>query len=260
MALNRTTENDVIKSDTLNATTTAGVSAFIVGIAGALPPALKALGVDGVPANAQLGGLLLIGLAAIAWAIATAGDGLARAYATAHVKTDKNTPALADAVQALAANYQNAALGLEAADGKEARKPATAQAIERLADAQENASLGIASDQRSVPDRMPALADAIKVLATAQEHAALGISSDKKGVDDQRPAVATGLEAVAAALSRVPDTTSRPTLVPTPAGIKVTVDGRRHRVLGALLNHDDLPSIRLLLIDDFGSTSLLPDD
>jgi hypothetical protein len=260
MLVKSSKENNVIKADTLNATTLAGVSAFVVGIAGAVPPILKAFGVAGIPPNALLGGLLLIGLAVIGWAIATAGDGLARAYATAHVKTDKNTPALAEAIQALAANYQNAALGVEATDGKKARKPATAKAIERLADAQENASLGITSDQRAVPDRMPPLADAIKVLATAHEHAALGITSDKKGVSDQRPAVATGLEAVAAALSRAPDTTLQPTLVPMPAGVKVTVEGHRHRVLGALLTHDDPPSIRLLLVDDSGTTRVLPHD
>ncbi len=258
LPLRRKSENDVIKADTLKATTLAGVSAFVVGFAGALPPILKVFGKD-VPANVQLGGLLLVGLAVIGWAIATAGDALARAYATAHVKTETNTPALAEAVQALATNYQNAALGIEATADKPAREPATARAIERLAEAQENASLGTSSDLRSVPDRIPALADAIKELAAAHEHGALGITSDRKGVADKRPGVAVGLEAVASALSNSPGTALQPRLLAAPAGVDVTVDGHKRRVIGAFVVGDDPAAIRLLVVDDSGTTSLLPE-
>lgn len=201
MALNRNEEKDLIKSDTLNSTTTAGVAAVLAAIAGALPAILEMVDAADVAEIVKFGGLLLIGLAAVAWAIATAGDALARAYAAGHVKTDTNKPALADALETLAASYERAAFGTDAADSQPARKPATAQAIERLADAQENASLGVTSDLRAVPDRAPAVARAILELATAHRDAALGVVSDKKGVADQQPGVAVGLEAVAAALS-----------------------------------------------------------
>jgi len=257
MALRQHPQNNVIKADTLNSTTAAGIAAVIAGIAGALPPILEAVNATNVPRIVQFGGLILIGLATVAWAIATAGDALARAYASGHVEIENSKPALADAIKALAANYQDAAFGIQASDGRSARKPATALAIERLADAQENASLGTTSDQRSVPERAPALAEAIKALADAHRSASLGIVSDRKGVEDQRPGVELGLEAVAAALSKGAGSTAESRLVAAPAGIKVTVDGQTQRVLGALLTADDPPAFRLLVVDATGNTTLL---
>src|SRR4051794_22413776 len=163
---------DIIQSDTLDSTTKAGIAAIVVGVAGALPPILKALDAGNVPRLVQFGGLVLMGLAVIGWAIATAGDALARADATAHFETTTQAPT-----------------------GPVVQKPAVAEAIER-------ASLGVFSDLKGEADRLPAIADAIRALAASQERAALGLLSDKKGVDDQRPGVEIGLQAVASALGK----------------------------------------------------------
>ncbi len=252
MALKRNEEKDLIKSGTLNSTTTAGVGAALTAIAGAVPAIIETVTAANPSPSIQFGGLLLIGLAAIAWAIATAGDAFARAYASGHVNTDTNKPALADALETLAANYENAAFGT---DGAAPRKPATAQAIERLADAQENASLGTTSDLRSVPDRTPALASAIMELAKAHRDGSLGVVSDKKGVDDQRPGVAVGLEAVAAALSEAP-AAGGPTLVSLSRNLDVTIGDKVQHVLGALIAEDG-STVRLLVVDDLGKATLL---
>lgn len=255
MALQRHAEKDLIESDTLKSTTIAGVAAVLAAVAGALPSILKIFEGTNVPTLVQFGGVLLIGLAAIAWAIATAGDALARAYASGHVKTDTNKPALADALEKLAASYEKAAFGSEAANSQAARKPATAQAIERLADAQENAALGTTSDSRAVPDRAPALARAICELAKAHRDAALGVVSEKKGVEDQRPGVAVGLEALAAALSAAPSTGGS-ALVPVSRKLDVTIGDKVQHVLGALPAEDG-STVRLLVVDDSGTATLL---
>jgi hypothetical protein len=189
----RNPENDIVKSDTLGSTTVAGVGAFIVGGTGAVVAFLDAIKAADVEVEVLVAGIGLMGLAVLGWSIATAGDALARAYATAHV-----TP------------------GTE--------KPALAQAIEDV-------SFGVKSELKN-GDKQPAIAEAIKALATSYENASFGVKSELKD-GDKHPALAEAIKALGKSVeaSGLPHTDRRDYLLHVPPGIRITLDGTDSQVL-----------------------------
>lgn len=80
-----TKSTDVIGADSLRFTTTAGFAAAVTAIVGGLLPILDKLDALNVSENIKIAMLGLVGAGILGWAIASAGDVLARAYATAHV-------------------------------------------------------------------------------------------------------------------------------------------------------------------------------
>jgi hypothetical protein len=88
-----TKSTDVVGSDSLRFTTTAGFAGAVTAIVGALLPILDKITALKVSENIKIAAIGLIGAGVLAWAIASAGDVLARAYATAHVHpADGDTP------------------------------------------------------------------------------------------------------------------------------------------------------------------------
>ncbi len=152
---------DVIHAQSLGTTTTAGVGAAIVGLGGTIIGLLPEFAGLEVPVRLQVAGLLVVGLAIVGWGIATAGDALARAYATAHVDSDGKPlmgAVLSDATFGVS-GIQN--------DGSDAKKPALAEALQRLAEAHENAIFGVSGIQNDGSDaKKPALAEALMRLGT----------------------------------------------------------------------------------------------
>jgi hypothetical protein len=80
-----TKTNDVIGSDSLRFTTTAGIASVFAAVVGAAIPVLDKITALNVSENVKIAMLGLVGAGVVGYAIASAGDVLARAYATAHV-------------------------------------------------------------------------------------------------------------------------------------------------------------------------------
>lgn len=159
LPIGRKKENDVIQAQSLGTTTLAGVGAAVTGVSGAVISLLPEISKVDVPLALQAAGLAVVGLAIIAWGIATAGDALARAYTTAHVDHDGN-PLMATVLRDISfgvTGIQN--------NGSDAKKPALAAAVQRLAEAHENATFGVAGIQNDGSDaKKPALAEALKTV------------------------------------------------------------------------------------------------
>lgn len=159
LPINRRQDDDVIQAQSLGTTTTAGVGAAISGLGGAVFALLPEVSAVKVALELQVSGLVVVGLAIIAWGIATAGDALARAYATAHVGTD-GRPLMETVLE----NVTFGVAGVQN-DGSDSRKPALAAAVQRLAEAHENATFGVVGVQNDGSDsKKPALAEAVKEL------------------------------------------------------------------------------------------------
>ena len=202
LPLARRKADDVIQAQSLGTTTTAGLSAAVAGLGGAIVALVPEFSTLDVPIRLQVAGLLVVGLAIVGWSIATAGDALARAYATAHVidqedGSDVKKPALPAAVQRLAEAYENGIFGVAGVqnDGSDAKKPALAEALNRLAEAQENSALGIAANaEDGAAAKSPAMASALVRLAEAHENATFGIKGiQNDGSDAKKPALAASI-------------------------------------------------------------------
>lgn len=252
--------NNVIKADTLGSTTLAGLGASITGIAGIVATLLTTFPGVNVPDSLKVAGILVIGLAALAWSIATAGDALARAYVTAHVDATDGKSFLSSALKDVATSYENATFGVEATVvGTPNKKPALAAAVERLAEAHENATFGIPGKLRDEPDKKPALAEAIRAVAEAYQNASFGLISEEKGVPDQTPAIAAALRELAEAVGS-DATPYEPGIVEAPKNLFVSINGDKFRV-AALLFSPGNGSVQQLYFDASGSphvTSALP--
>lgn len=161
MPINRNDAEDVIHAQSLGTTTTAGVAAAIAGIGGSVISLRPQITAIEVPVRLQVAGVLVVGLAIVGWGIATAGDALARAYATAHVDAD-GKPLMGAVMNDLTfgvSGVQN--------DGSDAKRPALAAAVLRLAEAHENATFGVKGIQTDGSDaKQPALAEALKQLVS----------------------------------------------------------------------------------------------
>lgn len=99
-------EGASIESQPLNFTSTSGIAAVLVGIGGAVPSIYELWG--DLPNNVVVAGLGMVGAAAIAFAIASAGDALARGYSSAWVSPREGDKAARPAVLALAEAYAKA--------------------------------------------------------------------------------------------------------------------------------------------------------
>lgn len=123
MVLQKDPDRKVIEAEMLGSTTIAGIGAAFTGLVGVVTALLSAFG--DVPDAVTAAGVGLIGVAALAWAVAAAGDAIARAYATAHVTGEDGDPepapppATVPAVGAVAAGtgHGTAANGSAAAGG-----------------------------------------------------------------------------------------------------------------------------------------------
>jgi len=94
-----TKSTDVVGSDSLRFTTAAGFAGALTAITGAVLPLVDKFTALNVSENIKIAMIGLVGVGILGWAIASAGDVLARAYATAHVipAADANTPPTAAA-------------------------------------------------------------------------------------------------------------------------------------------------------------------
>lgn len=110
-AILRDSAKDVVGSDPLQITWWAALSGAVTA-AGAFGTAiLDQVNVLPIPDPIKIAVIGLIGASIIGWAIASAGDALARAYATAHVtpkEEDLPKPAIQTAATALAEVYKAA--------------------------------------------------------------------------------------------------------------------------------------------------------
>lgn len=102
--------NDVIEAGSLRFTTTAGYAAAITAILAGMVPVLDWLTRLEVSENLKIALLALIGAGVLGWAIASVGDVLARAYASAYMKPRKNdsdpaTPLLGEFIDAYKATH-----------------------------------------------------------------------------------------------------------------------------------------------------------
>ena len=107
----RNAANDVVEADSLRVTWWAALSASVTTIAAFAVAILDQLNALTIPDNIKIAIIGLIGAGVIGWAIASAGDALARAYATAHVtpkEDDVPKPAIQTAATALAEAYKEA--------------------------------------------------------------------------------------------------------------------------------------------------------
>ena len=86
-----TKENDVVGADSLRFTTAAGYAAAVTAVVGALLPVLDKVTALSVSENIKIAMLGLVGAGVLAYAVASAGDVVARAYATAHVHPAEGT-------------------------------------------------------------------------------------------------------------------------------------------------------------------------
>jgi hypothetical protein len=222
--IGRNPENDIVKSDTLGSTTVAGVGAFVAGGTGAVITFLEAIDASSVGVELQVAGIALMGLAVLAWSIATAGDAVARAYAAAHVIPGESKPALAQAIEDVSFGVKSDLTG----GGKQ---PALAEAIKALALSYENASFGVKSDLKD-GDKQPALAEAIKALALSYENASFGVKSDLKD-GDKHPALAEAVKTLGKSVEAAysPDADRRDYLFQVPAGFRTALDGGESQVL-----------------------------
>ncbi len=81
----KTEEKDVIGTPSLRFTTAAGIASVFTAVVGAALPVLDKLDALKVTENVKIAMLGLVGAGVVGYAIASAGDVLARAYASAHV-------------------------------------------------------------------------------------------------------------------------------------------------------------------------------
>lgn len=96
---------DVIEAGSLRFTTTAGYAAAITAIVAGAVPVLDWVTDLNVNDSLKIALVGLVGAGVLGWAIASAGDVLARAYASAYMKprtsdTDPATPLLAEFIDA----------------------------------------------------------------------------------------------------------------------------------------------------------------
>jgi len=248
----RQPDNNVIAADTLGTTTVAGIGASIAAISGAVVALLPTFAGMNVPDSLKVAGIAVVGLATVAWAIATAGDALARAYATAHVEPGKTTPALPAALAAIAASYERAVFGVagDLKDGSDTKTPALAAAIQRLADAHETSTFGVVGKLKDESDtKTPALAAAIRRLADAHETSTFGVVGKLKDQSDTKtPALA---EAVKAFADHMGNQRSGGHVIQAPNGLTVSVDGTEFTV-AALRVSATPPSMSQLYFDNDG--------
>lgn len=102
--------NDVIEAGSLRFTTTAGYVAAMTAILAGMVPVLDWLTRLEVNEKLKIALLGLIGASVLGWAIASAGDVLARAYASAYMRPRKNdsdpaTPLLGEFIDAYKATH-----------------------------------------------------------------------------------------------------------------------------------------------------------
>jgi hypothetical protein len=86
-----TREGDVVSGEATGFATKAGFAAAITAIAGAVIAAVEEFASLMVDPAIKVAALGLVGIGALAWAIAATDDVLARAYATAHVVASPGT-------------------------------------------------------------------------------------------------------------------------------------------------------------------------
>jgi hypothetical protein len=86
-----TEQTDVVGADSLRFTTAAGYASAVTAVLGGLLPVLDKVNVLDVSENIKIAMIALVGAGVISYAIASAGDVLARAYATAHVHPASGT-------------------------------------------------------------------------------------------------------------------------------------------------------------------------
>ncbi len=80
-----TSEGDVVGGKATGFATKAGFAAALTGITGVVIAAVQQFAELKVDPALKVAALALVGIGALAWAIASAGDVIARAYASAHV-------------------------------------------------------------------------------------------------------------------------------------------------------------------------------
>jgi hypothetical protein len=108
------TAGDRIESEPLNFTSSAGIAGVIAALAGAIPALLEALTVLELSDAQFIAVLALIGAGTVAFAIASAGDALARAYASAWVVARTDEEAAKPVLQLAAEKYAEARAPAEA--------------------------------------------------------------------------------------------------------------------------------------------------
>jgi hypothetical protein len=216
--LSRDEDKDVIQSDPLGSTKLAGMGAVITAVAGVIATGVVPA-FEGMTEPVQVAGIGAIGLAAVAWAIATAGDAIARAYATSHVVSK---------------------------DGENA--PALPKAVERFAEAYETASLGTVADPDCPPrERTPALAAAVTdAVAAYKERTPVPGQNGTAASNGSGAHVANGTGAAA-----------QDRWIPVPRGI-VLVSGGQRLAVGALIVSADGRQVRAVALDANGRAHVGP--
>lgn len=159
---------DVVKADPLQITWWAALAGSVTAITAFVIALLDELNALAIPDNIKIALIGLIGAGIIGWAISSAGDALARAYASAHVtpgvtettpegaeKTTPPKPAIQTAADALAKVYGTAhgvpsAAATPGAVTKTQLVPLPAPLIVQVGDAQARAILAMVKEDKTV--------------------------------------------------------------------------------------------------------------